>query len=149
MTDNAADDPLSFKGSERIADALVGLLDGVADRGEAAAALVRGWVMIENALGPVVGRRGVVALYKRSLDLGSTAHPWLEDLRQTLPATIDLAALEAGVVGQSDPEAIAAGRRLLRAFCDLMVSLVGLSLAERLLRPVLLEIQDRPTGSLR
>ena len=39
--------------------------------------VVGAWQAIDSALAPVIGRRGIAALYKRSLHLAARSHPWL------------------------------------------------------------------------
>lgn len=75
-------------------------------------------------------------LYRRSLYLTSAAHPWLTGTPEEGPVTIDLEALKSVFTQQSSTHAIAAGGALLQTFHELLSSLIGLSLTERLLRPV-------------
>jgi hypothetical protein len=128
-------------GSERIAEALVGLLEGQVDAAQIAGVIARTWVDIDGALSPVLGKRGVAALYKRSLHLSGSAHVWLSDIQVGPNTAIDFESLQKAFTGQSNSEAASAAAAMLRAFCDLLVSLVGTSLTGRLLSPVLTHFQ--------
>jgi hypothetical protein len=99
-------------------------------------ASVATWRNIETALAPIIGINGVAALYKRSLHLASSVHPWLAVLREGDPTTVDLSALESIIMQQTGAQAADGTRHLLQTFHQLLGSLVGPSLTERLLRPV-------------
>ena len=103
-----------------------------ADAVQIASAVVGLWHEIDDALTPIVGAGGVVALYQRSLHLTATAHPWL-----AIKANGgDPANLQSLLAQQSPANAAIAGSAFLHTFHTLLVSLVGPSLTERLLRPV-------------
>ncbi|MBT9528115.1 MAG: hypothetical protein IV105_22885 [Rhizobacter sp.] len=93
---------------------------------------------MEAALAPVLGRRGVVALYKRSLHLNVTAYPWLalvpEGTDEAL--AIDLMPLRSMLARQSGADAAEVGAALIHTFIELLTSLMGASLSERLLDSV-------------
>ncbi|MET1078424.1 MAG: hypothetical protein ABWY06_10445 [Pseudomonas sp.] len=91
---------------------------------------------IEAALSPIIGPGGVVALYKRSLHLAGASHPWLVDSLKQSAVGLDLASLETAFAAQSAASAAVAGAALLQTFHQLLVSLIGPSLTERLLRGV-------------
>jgi hypothetical protein len=92
------------------------------------------WLHIDVALCPIIGKGGVAALHKRSLYLTRAAHPWLVTVQTATP--VDFTGLQAALALQSSTEAAAAHGALLQTFHDLLTSLVGASLTERLLRPV-------------
>lgn len=94
------------------------------------------WQQIDATLSPILGQRGVTALYQRSLHLASAPHPWLAGTQQDLQAAMDLDALKMAIAQRSPADAAAAGGHLLQTFHGLLASLVGPSLTERLLRPV-------------
>lgn len=100
-------------------------------------AVVATWKKIDAALSPIIGHGSVAVLHMRSLHLIDPAHPWLADMHQGVQTTIDLAALKA-ILAQQDSETAAAtaGGALLQTFYELLASLVGPSLTERLLRSV-------------
>ena len=107
-----------------------------ASAAQVAAAAVATWQEIDAALAPIVGPRGVAALYRRSLHLTSAAHPWLAGASAGLHDAIDLAALDVVLARQDSASAAAGGDALLQTFHDLLATLVGASLTERLLRSV-------------
>jgi hypothetical protein len=94
------------------------------------------WGEIDAALHPVIGHRGVAALYHRSLTLCAASHPWLRIADAGVPAAVDPAALCVALEEQAAAEALAGATALLHAFHELLASLVGASLTDRLLRAV-------------
>ena len=92
------------------------------------------------ALTPIVGPRGVAALYKRSLFLTSHQYPVLSGLHEGIQTTMDLSRLTTTLASLSEAEANTVGAALLQSFYELLSSLVGLSLTERLLS----SLWDRP-----
>jgi hypothetical protein len=93
------------------------------------------WCAIAAALSPIIGPRAVVALYKRSLGLVRGEYPWLSP-PEGHPEPDDFVLLRTALSQQSDVEATAAHRALLQTFLDLLASLLGESLTERLLKSV-------------
>jgi hypothetical protein len=94
------------------------------------------WHELDAALSPIVGRRGVGALGQRSLHLAATSHAWLVAGQSNGPAMLDVALLMPLLAQRSNDEAVAAASCFLQTFRELLASLIGLSLTERLLRPV-------------
>jgi hypothetical protein len=117
------------------AAALVGSV-GTAEAAGIADAIVGTWREIALALDPIIGRGGVAALYRRSLYLAAREHPWLSGAYEGIESTMDLAALKLVLVQQGGARSAAAGGTVLHTFHDLVFSLVGESLAERLLSNV-------------
>lgn len=109
--------------------------DGASSRqvAEVVASAFRG---IDEALTPIIGQRGVAALYKRSMHLASQAHPWLPRSSEGVHPAMDVAALTTELALQTAAAAAAAGGQLLQTFCELLTRLIGHSLTERLLRTV-------------
>ncbi len=91
---------------------------------------------LDAALTPVIGPRGVAALFHRSLHLAGRSQPLLVGIQTAGPTTMDLAALRRQLAGQSPTDAAAAGALLLHSFHELLGTLIGASLTERLLRSV-------------
>lgn len=120
--------------SQRLSSSLEHLATQGADVGQVTAAIISAWTEIETALIPIVGKRGVAALYERSLYLTRVHHPWLAAVPQNVEAHMDLPALEAVLARQERGAAAAGGGALLQALYELLGSLIGSSLAERLLR---------------
>jgi hypothetical protein len=100
------------------------------------------WRDIEVALKPIIGRRGVAALFKRSLFLTGAGHASLLATLDDVDAVDSVAALRATLEQQPGAAAIATNDALLQAFSDLLINLIGESLTERLLQPV----QDNPSS---
>jgi hypothetical protein len=95
---------------------------------------------INTALAPVVGPHGVAALYRRSLFLTAQAHPGLAGLHESVETAMDVSALQARLDTLSSEQAGIVGAALLQTFQELLESLVGRSLTERLLS----SLWDRP-----
>jgi hypothetical protein len=106
-------------GVEQLADAVMGI-----------------WREIEQALTPVIGARGVAALFNRSLKLASLAHPWLAAARGGALDAVDAAELRAALLRQPANAAAAGGVALFQSFHDLLASLIGAPLTQRLLHAV-------------
>ena len=107
-----------------------------ADAEQVAEAIMAIWLEIEQALHPIIGHRGVAALCNRSLHLTAAAYPWLAIDQPGVPAAVDPSALRAALVQQAAAEAAAGGSALFHSFHELLASLVGASLTDRLLRSV-------------
>ena len=105
-----------------------------ADVTQVTVAIISAWKEIEAALLPIIGQRGVGALYERSLYLTQGKHPWLAAIRADGQTGMDLTALAAVLATQASATAAAGGEAHLQALNQLLGSLVGPSLAERLLR---------------
>ncbi|HEY9199595.1 MAG TPA: hypothetical protein VIR60_09525 [Gammaproteobacteria bacterium] len=103
---------------------------------EIAEAAVATWRNIDAALSPIIGQRGVAALYKRSLHLSRAHHPWLTTAAESTPQPDDFTALQTATAQQTTADAMAANDALLQNFTDLLANLIGASLTERLLRSV-------------
>ena len=120
---------------DRIALAVAQRAGKGADAARIADAVVALCGQVEAALAPIIGQRGVVALYRRSLYLAAAAHPWLE-LQEDLQVTMDLAALKSVISEQDSADATAGGVAMLHTFHTLLTSLIGSSLTGRLLDAV-------------
>ena len=106
---------------------------------QVAAAVIEIWHLIDDGLTPVLGGRGLVALYQRTLFL--TAQDCsdlmgLPEARQELLAAATPAALQLLIARQTPDTAAALGVTFLQNFRRLVTSLVGPSLTERLLHNV-------------
>jgi hypothetical protein len=94
------------------------------------------WIEINAALAPIIGQSGVDALLKRSLYLSRELHPSLAELLiNPTPADL-LQALQALLGAQRKADALVVNTTLLQNFQNLLDTLIGASLTERLLRPV-------------
>lgn len=104
------------------------------------------WEQISAALSPVIGLRGVAALYKRSLHLAGATHPWLAVAQGNNLAEMDLPALKAAMARRDGAEAAAAGASLLLSFHGLVGSLIGPALSEQLLGAVWVNFFSGPAA---
>lgn len=91
---------------------------------------------LDKALTPVIGQRGLVALLKRSLHLASARQTWLADCQENFDLKTDLTEFMAALSRQTSELAARGGGSFLEHFHQLLTSLVGTSLTERLLRSV-------------
>lgn len=107
-----------------------------ADSGQIAESIAVSCRAIETSLSPIIGWRGVAALYKRGVHLTARPHTWLVGAQDGVPDSMDIAILTSLLAEQTGAEAAAAGAFLLQTFHDLLGTLVGPSLTEQLLRSV-------------
>ena len=107
-----------------------------ADPAQIADAIVATLQEMDAALTPIIGQQGVAALYRRSLYLCTSTHPRLAGTYESVRAAMDLTELKSVLVQQSSAEASLFGEELLKTFYELLTTLVGPSLTERLLRSV-------------
>jgi hypothetical protein len=115
---------------------------GPADANAIAELAVAEWRKIDAVLSPVIGHGGVAALYRRSLFLARAERPWLPGEHAGALDPIEFSELRSALARQAAGEADAANKALQRTFHDLLASLVGSALTERLLRP-----QPNPTSN--
>ncbi|MEA5150265.1 hypothetical protein VB145_17970 [Xanthomonas arboricola] len=94
---------------------------------------------IDKVLTPILGPRGVAALFKRALFLTKDEFPWLDEAFVAVEASDDRNAVETvGVVlsQQRTETAAAGGAAFVHTFHAVLVSMIGPTLTERLLRSV-------------
>src|SRR5687768_10983754 len=84
--------------------------------GQIADAAVAIWQAIDAALAPVLGQRGVVALYQRSLHLASQTYPWLPCGPGSGRLALDLPALRMVLARQNEAQACLGGAAHLLRF---------------------------------
>lgn len=138
MTSPESDQTLAFRAQH---------LDAGATAPQIARLVERVCHEISLALVPIVGQRGVAALFARSLQLSAKSHPWLSGLSANMgtgmssgksadgmPAEFNPSALSALIATQPRSEAAVGACHLLQTFFELLAKLVGRSLTERLLR---------------
>ena len=101
-----------------------------------AAALISVWQEIEAVLAPIIGQRGFVALYQRSIYLTCKTYPWMAGSAESAPAALDLTPLQTLLTSRSTADIISGGSFLFQTFYELLAHLIGRSLTERLLLPV-------------
>jgi hypothetical protein len=115
---------------------LCGRLTEGASAAQVADAVGAIWLEIDEVLHPIIGRRGMAALYNRSVKLTVSAYPWLGPGYQVALSAVDPTALKSALASQTPAEATAGGSALFLSFHELLASLVGSSLTDRLLRSV-------------
>ncbi len=98
-------------------------------------AAIAAWTALHAALAPVIGQGGAAALYKRALHLARADYPWLAAVYEGTPAPGDFRSLGVALAAQTAPVAAAAHATVLRTLNDLLSTLIGPSLTERLLKP--------------
>ena len=107
------------------------------------------WRAVGAALHPIIGQRGVAALYHRSLALTSERHPWLPTQDNGVLADVEPSALRAAIERRESAEAAAACGAHLTAFRALLSGLIGASLTDRLLDAAWLQpLADPPAQDL-
>ncbi|MDI1261269.1 hypothetical protein [Aquabacterium sp.] len=103
---------------------------------QAASIAVTTWTAMDVALSPIIGQRGFAALYKRSLQLTRVEFPCLATVQDSVLQLAEFSVLHAVLAQQSSATAAAASAALLENFYDILTTLIGRSLTDRLLRPV-------------
>jgi hypothetical protein len=102
-----------------------------------AAATLTTWHQMAARLTPVIGVRGGDVLFGRALHLTTAAFPWLDMAGARADQAALLASLQARLAGQETAAVgAAAAAALLATFTELLATLIGESLTERLLGPV-------------
>jgi hypothetical protein len=94
------------------------------------------WLEIAAALTPIIGQRGLEALFRRSLQLMLASPAGLAIVPAPVGASLDPPAWQTLLVQQEASAALAAASIFLQTFYGLLTSLVGSSLTERLLRSI-------------
>lgn len=94
------------------------------------------WRRIAAQLAPVIGTRGVEALFGRALHLASREYPWLAQPLADEPRADPMASGCGRLQVRDGTAALEAAMALLGTFTDLLATLIGTTLCERLLAPV-------------
>lgn len=106
------------------------------------------WQQIAAQLEPVIGARGVDALFSRSLHLVAKAHPWLATGGVRGNDAASLASIKTCLESRDALVASDGASALLDTFIDLLARLIGESLTTRLLETVWLQpLTDNPKES--
>lgn len=113
---------------------------------EVAALVATNFKDIHDALAPIVGQRGMAALYRRTLHLCRAGNAWLPVGAEGTASEMDVSALISVLSRQTSAEAASAGTQLLESFRALLATLIGESLTERLLRPVWATLLSGPSA---
>ena len=95
------------------------------------------WNRVDAALTPIIGIRGVNALFKRSVSVVGEHHPWLQAAYAVARNPSVFMVLGATLAQQPASSAATVNGELLEAFFELLANLIGKPLTERLLQPAL------------
>lgn len=107
-----------------------------ADAAAVAEAAISTWHQAAVRLAPVIGAQGVEVLFRRSLHLTKASIPWLTMAMDDGDFVALLATLQACLAEHVAADALEASHLLLVNFTELLASLIGNSLTERLLAPI-------------
>ena len=99
--------------------------------------IMRSWREVDQALRPIIGKGGIEALFHRSIEITAETYPWLAIASTESQPAMDLATLDRVLSEQDIVHIGGAGDSLLLHFYCLLANLIGFSLTDRLLRPVL------------
>jgi hypothetical protein len=94
------------------------------------------WRLMEAQLVPVIGARGLDVLSRRALHQTTSTFPWLAASVDHGGSADPLPSLMACLATQPTAAAAEAAYALLLTFTELLATLIGESLTERLLAPV-------------
>lgn len=111
-----------------------------------ATAVLSTWADIKQAIAPVIGARGVAALYERSLYLTRSQHSWMVPVQEGVEMEMALPALETLLMQQDSATAAAGGAAHLQTFYEVLSSLIGPSLTDSLLRSIWENPTNGPAG---
>ena len=110
------------------------LFDAAGGAHHIAAKLAALWQAFDATLNPVIGKRGVTALYGRSRHLAARNHAWMLTGHDPALASFHATALRDATAQQSADEAAAGALALCTAFHGLLASLIGPTLTDRMLQ---------------
>lgn len=103
------------------------------DSAAIAEAVLTTWREMEAQLKPLIGEKGVNALFRRSLHLTRTFFSGLAIPESDRDKAALLANLKADLEGRQPADAFEASLSLLTTFTELLATLIGKSLTKRLL----------------
>lgn len=129
--------------AHRIQSSLVKTAAANSDAVAIASKVVAIWRDIDTALSPIIGHRGVAALLNRSIHLTRDTYSWLSSVQEDLAETIDFAAVQLKLSQQTVENIVAVNGALLEKFVGLLTNLIGVSLTERLIQPI---VDNHPIG---
>ena len=99
--------------------------------------IIRSWKEIDRVIRPIIGKGGAESLFHRSIEITAQTYPWLAAASTDARPAMDLGALHRILSNQDTSHFASASDTLLLQFHYLLTILIGLSLTDRLLRPVL------------
>ena len=122
--------------NEAIRNTLARRAGDAPDSSAIAEAVLDTWRCIADRLEPVIGRRGVDALFNRALHVTCQTYPWLAVADIEGAVTLPLASLSLRLADREPAAAEEASYVLLMTFTVLLANLIGESLTHRLLEAV-------------
>ena len=130
--------------SESIQGTLTQRAGGAPDANAVVDAVSRTWQFMAAQLVPVIGERGVGVLLDRAVHLTGKNYPWLAHTAPPQDQADRLVRLQARFASRDAKESAEAGCALLVTFTELLASVIGDSLTERLLASVWLDTPPHP-----
>lgn len=106
------------------------------DASAVAEATASTWRQVADLLTPVIGARGVDVIFRRALSLTSKAFPWLKFSEEHGDSAELLVSLKVQLASRDTATAAEAGCTLMVTFIELLTTLIGESLTERMVSPV-------------
>ena len=122
--------------SATIASAISQLATDGAGADRVAAFAAESMHAIHLALTPIIGDRGVAALYRRSLLLTGRDAPWVCSSYGDSGTCNDYATLQAAMAQQPAADALRIAQALFDNLYSILATLIGAALTERLLYPM-------------
>ncbi|MES2351805.1 MAG: hypothetical protein V4641_29900 [Pseudomonadota bacterium] len=104
------------------------------------------WAAIADELMPIVGDRGLIALFNRCIDICGTTFPWLLKAPARSSPTRCFDALGAQLSEREPRDGLAASRALFGTFHDLLLMLIGEPLAGGVLDAAWRDLLRHPDG---
>ena len=92
------------------------------------------WDLLATQLVLTIGEAGFGSIYARSVFICHASYPWLNGGALSPYGKHRFAELKSSLQGQRPEDASAANRLLLITFTDILASLIGESLTERIVR---------------
>lgn len=104
------------------------------------------WAAIADELMPIVGDRGLIALFNRCIDICGTTFPWLRKAPARSSPTRCFDTLGAQLSECEPADGLAASRALFGTFHDLLLMLIGEPLVDGVLEAVWRDRLHHPDG---
>lgn len=107
-----------------------------ANTNQIASAAQETWRDINIILMPIIGRRGVIALIKRSVHLQQAKYKLLDEIQVARICPEKFSALHTILIKQNHANADLISSALLNCFYDLLINFIGAPLAHQLFHAV-------------
>lgn len=130
----------------RVVGFLLHRLEGTDDVELIANAITEMLQEMNTALVPIIGRKGVAALHRRSFFICAGTNSFLAQHLESLVISMDLIQLKSLLASQNQAEAKQFGELLLTTAFELLASLIGPSLSTRLLFDVWNKSSSAPSA---